>query len=137
MPIIVPNPPPVTTPPVARDTELAYQRRNTTWFIAWNPSNIDLIPTIKVKTGSGTKRTDGTPRATQVMRLIPQNETTTPFTTDDGSEHVVSYVLLAEWDCSMEIGDHWVDSNGSRYEVLDTTTNGYEVKGLIEQHKVR
>lgn len=131
MPIIVPDP---STVQVNRTAELAMHRKNTEWFIAWNPTDLVLIPKVKVKAGTGTKVTDGTARAVQRMRLIPQAETTPPFTTPDGVERVVSYVLLGLWGCVMAIGDHWRDVNGFYHEVLDITSNGYEVKGLVEKH---
>lgn len=137
MAIIVPNPP-VNQPVVQRELELEVQRRNTEWFIAWKPYDVILIPRERVKTGSGSKYIDGEPRVTQTMRLIPQSETTPPLTTPDGQVRSVTHVLLGRWDADMEIGDHWTDTIGSTFEILDISTpNGYEMKALIEMHKVR
>lgn len=137
MTIIVPSPTP-SDPVVARELELAIHRRNTEWFIAWNPYQVTLIPRVRQKTGSGSRWVDDSPRLTQIMRLIPQSETTPPVTTADGKVRSITHVLLGRWDADMAIGDHWVDTVGSTFEVIDISTpNGYEVKGLIEEHKVR
>ena len=134
MPIVVPGGG-GGIPAVFRDAELAIHRQNTDWFIGWNPTDITLIPSIKTKTGSGTKITDGTPRLVQTFRLIPQSETTPPTFIEDGVERVVSFVLLGSWNCTMAPGDHWRDVVGELYTVLSVATfNGYEVKGLIEKH---
>lgn len=136
MPIIIPDPDPPGVTPVMRDFELAIQRRATRWFIAWQPYDVILVPKVKVKSGSGTKETDGTPRPVQRMRLIPQAETQPPTPLNNGGvERVADFVLLGEYDCEMQIGDHWRDSLGFLYEIFDVTaTNGYEVKGLVEKH---
>jgi hypothetical protein len=137
MTIIVP-PPPANEPTVARDLELQVQRYNTAWFIAWNPYPVTLIPRERVKTGSGSKWIDGEPRVVQTMRLIPQSETTPPVTTGDGVVRSVTHVLLGRFDADMEIGDHWTDTIGSTFEVIDISTpNGYEMKAMIEMHKNR
>lgn len=137
MPIIVPDPPSnqITVP---RAAELVIQRKATDWFIAWNPSEIILIPKIKVKSGSGTKEEDGTPRGMQVFRLIPQAETTPPVPLNNGGqERVIDYVLLGPWNADMQIGDHWRNTLGFLLEIFDVTSNGYEVKGLVEKHGAR
>jgi hypothetical protein len=137
MPIIVP-PPPSTEPIVAREPELLIHRRNTEYFIAWNPYPVTLIPRERTKTASGSKWVDGSPRVVQTMRLIPQSETTPPLTTADGKVRSITHVLLGRWDADMAIGDHWIDTIGSTFEIVDMSTpNGYELKALIEEHKVR
>lgn len=137
MPIIVPTPP-LTDPVVAREPELLIHRRNTEYFIAWNPYPVTLIPRERVKTSSGSKWVDGSPRVVQTMRLIPQSETTPPVTTADGKVRSITHVLLGRWDADMAIGDHWTDTIGSTFEIVDMSTpNGYELKALIEEHKVR
>lgn len=129
----------MTLPQVNREAELKLQRKNTEWFIAWNPYPVVLVPKVKVKSGTGTKVTDGTPRVEQTMRLIPQSETTPPITSTNGvnlagTERVITHVLLGLFDAVMQVGDHWRDENNFYYEVLFVARNGYETKGLIEQH---
>jgi hypothetical protein len=135
MAITIPDPP-TGTPVVDRETELVVQRKNTEWFIAWHPMDITLIPRIRVKSGTGSKYVDGSPRRVQRMRLIPQNETTRPLFTDEGKERVITHTLLGLWDADVAVGDHWTDLDGATYEVLDVATppNGYETKAMIEQH---
>jgi len=78
---------------------------------------------------------DGTPRISQTFRLIPQSETTPPTFVDNGVERVVSFVLLGQWTATVGVGDHWQDVIGDYFEVLSVaTSNGYEVKALIEKH---
>ena len=137
MTIIVPSPPD-DVPDVPRELELEAHRKNTEWFIAWNPYEVTLIPRTREKSGSGSRWVDGPPRVVQTMRLIPQSETTLPVTTADGKVRQITHVLLGRWDADMAIGDHWTDTVGSTFEVVDMSTpNGYEVKGLIQMHKVR
>lgn len=127
----------MTTPPVDRSAELAVHRKNTEWFIAWNPIDLVLIPKVRTKTGSGSVIEDGPPRPVQRMRLIPQSETTPPTIIDSGTgqERVISFVLLGTYDAQMDVGDHWTDDAGNYYEVINVNDyNGYEVKGLIEAH---
>lgn len=120
---------------VNREAELAIHRKNTEWFIAWNPIDLVLIPEVKVRSGTGTKITDGPPRPVQRMRLIPQTETTPPTIIEDGVERVISFVLLGLHDAQMGVGDHWTDDAGNFYRVVYVNDyNGYEVKGLIEAH---
>lgn len=134
MPITIPDPP-VGQPVVNRVGELALHRKNTEWFIAWNPYEVILIPRIRQKTGSGSKFIDGSPRLTQTMRLIPQSETTQPLATDEGIERLITHVLLGRWDADMAVGDHWTDMAGIRFEIINISTpNGYETKALIEAH---
>jgi hypothetical protein len=137
MAILVP-PPPSNQPVVSRELELEAHRKNTEWFMAWNPYPVILIPRERVKTGSGSKWVDGEPRVVQTMRLIPQSETAAPLTTADGKVRSITHVLLGRWDADVAIGDHWTDTIGSTFEVIDVSTpNGYETKALIEMHKVR
>jgi hypothetical protein len=133
---IIPDPDPIDAGiERARQVELRFQRFNTKSFIAWHPTDIRLIPRTAVKTGSGTKWTDGPPRPLQRFRLIPQSETTPPFALEDGTERVISFVLLGLFDAEMFVHDYWRDSMGFRYEILNVTAeNGYETKGLIEKH---
>jgi hypothetical protein len=134
MPIIIPDPDPPGVTPTDIEFELELQRQATRYFIAWQPYDVVLIPTIKVKSGTGSKRTDGPPRSVQRMRLIPQAETNPPTTMEDGVERIADFVLLGEYDSVMMIGDHWRDSLGFLYEIFDVTaTNGYEVKGMVQK----
>lgn len=133
MPIIVPDPP-SNQITVQRELELAYHRRTTDYFIAWNPIEIVLIPKVRVKSPSGSKEIDGTPKGLQRFRLIPQSETTPPVIIEDGVERVIDFVLLGSWNADMTIGDHWRDTLGFYHEILDVTTNGYEVKGMVQKH---
>jgi hypothetical protein len=117
----------------------AVLRQGTKDYIAQDPTSIALTPRVKTHTDSGSEVwEDGTPRAAQSFKLIsiaftPQG--TNPQITVDGVERIIGFYLLGAWDCVMEVGDHWVGSDGRRYEVIALMDgHGYETKGAVEAH---
>lgn len=118
-------------------TELAINRINTKYFIDARPSVLSLIPTIRTKTGSGGFRlADGVPRAAQVLRVIEQASAygNNPglLNAQDGQQRKVTYQLLGEYNAAMEVGDHFLDSNGIRSEIAELLPyNGYERRGRL------
>lgn len=120
--------------------ELALNRLNTKAFIDARPSTLALIPVINTTTETGGRRTvDAPPRVAQVMRLIEQvsayGNSPGLLPSQDGQERRVTYQLLGEWDCLIEVGDHWLDAAGIRYEVRELLPfNGYERRGRVVQY---
>lgn len=117
----------------------ALLRRGTVNYISYDPTTIELIPTVKTRTDSGsTVEEDGTPREPQDFKLIsieftPQG--TNPTVTVDGVERVIGFYLLGAWDADIEVGDHWTGDDGRRYEVIALMDgHGYESKGAVEAH---
>lgn len=117
--------------------ELSIHRQNTTAYIAANPTSVTLVPIQeKVRTASGGWTTsDAAPREPQTMRIIELGARVEPATVklQDGTERVVRFWLLGEWDASIEVGDHWVE--GSReWEVGDIIrSNHYETRALVAE----
>lgn len=134
MPIIVPDPDP-TPPVVSLTNEIRINRKNTTYFIRCNPYPVVLIPRLRTKLGTGgTSWVEQSPRPSQIMRLIPAQETTQPSFIDEGKERVIDFVLLGDWSAGMAINDQWRDTAGFLYEVVDIASNAYEIKGAVIKH---
>lgn len=136
MPIIVPDPP-RSTPQIDLTLELAIQRENTSYYIAYDPVEITLIPRTQTRTASGgVKFEDGPPRLPQVMRLIPTTSDQKPTVTLDGKERQIDFTLMGQWDAQMEPYDYWRDEEGQKYEVVEIISAGkmYERKGLVVLH---
>jgi hypothetical protein len=136
MPIIVPDPP-RSTPQINLTAELKAQRKNTSWFIAYDPIQVTLIPRTQTRTASGgTSFVDGEPRLPQIMRLIATTSDQKSTVTLDGKERQIDFVLLGQWDAEIEPYDYWRDEEGQRYEVVEIVSAGrlYERKGLVVLH---
>lgn len=120
-------------------SELKFQRRNTEAFIKANPVTIALIPRTPVKSGTGTRYMNGTPRDPQILRLIDQTRTfgAEPGTvvTADGLQRKAEYQLLGEHDAVIGQYDTWVDADGVRFEVGNLLPrNGYEVRAQVVRY---
>lgn len=115
---------------------LDLQRRQTKAFIAADTTVVTLIPTdVTVTTSGGRSKADGVPRVPQKFSLIPMSYDQQPRVTVDGIERIISYTLLGEWNCTMEVWDHWEGDDGGLYTVVAVVNgNGYEKKGLVECH---
>ena len=113
-------------------------RRNTARFIAANPSNIRLIPRVRVKDANGMAWVDETPRPLQTVRLIDQSGSVRPFpgivptALPGGSQRKVEFLLLGKYDAQVRIGDYWTDLQGVRWEIEELLPyNGYEVRATV------
>ena len=116
-------------------------RANTHAFIAARPSAIVLIPVVRTKTASGgTRSTDSTPRAVQTLRLVEQgtNAGNAPgrLPAADGHETRVSWLLLGDWDATMDVGDHWTDpDSGAGHQIEELLPfNGYERRARVVEY---
>lgn len=116
-------------------TELETQRRLTRDYIASDPTTVTLIPSIvTVLTNGGKDFSDGPPRLPQKFKLIPMTFNQRPTLTVDGVDRIIDYTLLGEWDSSMELWDHWEDSEGGTNTIIAFTDgHGYERKALVER----
>lgn len=120
-------------------TTLSVLRQGTKDYIAIDPIEIALIPSVATRTASGsTVYEDGTPRAVQTFKLITLEFTPRerqPVVTQDGVERIIGAYLLGAWDCVMQPRDHWIGADGRRYEVVALMDgHGYETKGAVEAH---
>lgn len=131
-PIILP-PPPGAAPGGDIGIELGVQRELTTWFIAANPIWLRVTPVKKQRTTSGGQALVDLPeRPVQKMRLISMSASQKPKITEDGVEREIDLTLLGEWDCQLDVGDHWRDGEGLAYEIVEMVPyNGYEVRALV------
>lgn len=117
--------------------ELYAQRRVTTDFIASNPTSLALIEAGKVKTAAGgTVRANGPTRVAQTFRVIDQSTASGgvpgPLRTADGVSRRATHQLLGAWDADMAVGDHWIGTDGKRYEIVEVLPeNGYERRGRV------
>jgi hypothetical protein len=122
------------------ETELAVNRRNTLRFIAARPFVLQLVPSISARTETGgTAFSDGPLRSAQTLRLIEQASAygNSPglLPAQDGKQRRVRYQLLGGYDATIAVGDHWVDGNGVRFEVVELLPyNGYERRGQVVQY---
>lgn len=119
-------------------TELEMQRRQTKAYIAANPVSINLIPRLRVTTGTGTKLVDQTPRGVQVVRLIDQSATggPTPGTvaSADGKQRKVEFQMLGTFAATFEVLDYWMDGS-TKYEVAELLPyNGYERRAQVVRY---
>lgn len=113
-------------------------REQTLKYIAYDPITIALIPVVRADTDEGGQSiVDGPPRTPQIFKLIALTSNQRLELTVSGKERIIDYHLLGAHDSLMEVGDHWSDSDGNRYEVIAIQAgHGYERKGFVEIHRV-
>lgn len=112
------------------------QRQLTDWFIRDDPTTISLIPVVETTTPGGHKSyVDGTPRAAQTFKLSLLSADQRPVVTVSGIERRADYHLIGAHDAVVEVGDHWTDDRGTKYEVIAFTDgHDYEMKALVYRH---
>ena len=100
-------------------------RKQTKRFIDDDPFDIILIPRAKSRVpGGGFEMVDQAPRASQRVKLIYTGSARGiggaegVQVTGDGVERRYDYVVIGEWDMVVDVGDHWEDASGQRWEVL-------------------
>lgn len=100
---------------------------------------ISLIPTVETTTPGGHKSyVDGTPRAAQAFKLSLLSADQRPLVTVSGVERRIDYHLIGAHDAVVEVGDHWTDERGTKYEVMAFTDgHDYETKALVYRHAPR
>jgi len=120
----------------ASAVELATQRKLTAALIRNDPTTAALIPRVEVTTPSGGQtRTDGTPRQPQTFKLSLLAYDQRPTITVAGVERLIDYHLIALWDAEMEVGDYWVDEEGTRFEVVGFSEGWeYQTKAFVYRH---
>lgn len=112
--VIIPDP-----PGVVDSTELRVLRNQTTHFINENPEDITLLR-------GGTRTSDGAGGwsvapgpaiPTQTFRLIIQQKGENASRNIDGEDIHPEYVLIGQWDASIENGDVFIKDERN-YEVM-------------------
>ena len=115
------------------------QRAITSAFIADDPTEVILVPTVEtITSGGGRSRVPGVARASQTFKLIPMTFDQRPTVTSGGVERIIDYTLLGTWDCEADVWDIWWpdgEDTGEYYLVVAIAPgHGYERKLLMERH---
>ena len=128
---------PLLDPPIIQPFPgLDVLRRQTHWFIENDPTDIVLIPTGKVSApGGGWNIATLPPRPNQRFKVIYQGGAADGIlNTTDGQVRKFDFILLGEWDASMEIGDTFTEAaHGNQKWVVNGLQpyNGYEIKAGV------
>lgn len=118
----------------------AIQRRLTRGFIRVSPSRLILTPNTKeVQPSGGWKYIVGNPRAPILATLIPAQESAAAGVlgqriTVDGQTANATYILIAEYNATVEIGDTFVFGGSTHRIVHKLPTNGYEIRAVAISH---
>jgi hypothetical protein len=118
---------------------LEAQRRMTAALIADDPTDVELIPRVRVSTPTGGWTYQAqTPRSLQTVKMSLLNYDQRPTTTVAGVERVIDYHLIGPWNMSIAVGDLWDASDGTTWEVLGFSEGwGYMTKAFIGRHVPR
>lgn len=116
--------------------ELAVNKQLTRIFIEDDPVTVQLIPHGRHKTASGAYKTvPGIPKPPQTVKLIYQGGSADGIVeTGDGALRKYDFVLLAEYDADVEIGDVFYEEGkpNQKWVVRGLQPfNGYEIKAGI------
>lgn len=119
-------------------SELEVNRANTKAFIDADPVSVVFERKDKESDGEGGYVWgEGVLPAPepQTMRLIPQSDSMPVIQTPDGFQRTPGYVLLGEWNSSMEIWDYFTIGT-TKYQIVSPirpvhTDNAYEKKGDV------
>ncbi len=118
---------------------LMWQIRQTTAYIADDPTSVALVPSARVATSSGGfTETDGAPRAPQDVKLIELAFDQRPTTTLAGVERLIDYHLVGLPDMAIAVGDYWIDEDGCRWDVVGFSEGWeWETKAFVSRHVPR
>jgi len=118
---------------------LEAQRRQTQALIANDPTSLQLVPRSRVSTATGGwEYQEQTPRALQVVKMSLLNHDQRPTVTVAGVERVIDYHLIGPWNMTIEVGDLWAASDGTKWEVLGFSEGwGYMTKAFLGRHVPR
>ncbi len=123
----------------ANSATLKAQRAVTAAFIADDPTTAAFIPVSRVKNATGGyTNLEGAPRAPQTFKLSLLAYDQRPTTTLAGVERVIDYHLIGPHNLTIEVGDYWIDDEGTRYDVVGKSEGWeYEVKAFVSRHVPR
>lgn len=115
------------------------QRQVTAAFIQDDPTSIVLTPSVRTTTpAGGYQDVDGPARPAQVVKLSLLNFDQRATTTVAGVERVIEYHLIGRWDMAIAVGDWWVDTAGTRWDVVGFSEGwDYETKAFVSRHVPR
>ncbi len=113
-------------------------RELTHWFIMQDPTQVQLTPRDKVKSGNGGfTLADGAPRPAQVVKMIfTAGSSDGIVESQDGQDRQYDFIMVMEWNASVAPNDYWVDPlSGQKYVVTGLSAyNGYEVKASVKSY---
>lgn len=140
MPIIFPAPVDVETADIILGENAEFFKVNrelTSAYIADNPVQVVLTPTVVTVTASGGRqRSPGVPRASQTVRLI-EFATVVGYggtRASEGEVHGHRWVMLMEHDAEVERLDTFL-YDGVYWIVADfEPKNGYETRAVVDRH---
>jgi hypothetical protein len=120
-------------------TTLEAQRMVTAAFIVDDPTTAALIPVARVATsGGGFTEQAGTPRVEQTFKMSLLAYDQRPTLTVAGVERIADYHLIGPHDMIIEVGDYWVDTAGTRWDVVGFTEGwDYMTKAFVSRHVPR
>lgn len=120
-------------------SQLDVQRQVTAAFIADDPTTAQLIPVTRTpQPNGGYQDVDGTPRAPQTFKMSLLAYDQRPTITIAGVERVADYHLIGPHDMAIAVGDYWVDSAGTKFEVIGLTEGwDYMTKAFVLRHVPR
>lgn len=120
-------------------SQLDVQRQMTAAFIADDPTTASLIPVERVKTtGGGYVEQEGVPRPAQTFKMSLLAYDQRPTVTVAGVERVIDYHLIGPWDMQIDVGDYWIDAQGTRWDVVGLSEGwDYETKAFVSRHVPR
>src|SRR5262245_5271380 len=123
----------------ASPRELEAQQRMTRAFIDQDPTDVILVPVTRVTTpAGGFNEVPGTPRDSQRFKLILLAYDQRPTLTLAGVERVIDYHIVAMPDAMIEVGDYWIDTEGTRWDVVGFSEGwSYEMKAFASRHVPR
>lgn len=105
--------------------EVEILRKQNRWYIADNPTTIVLVPYVETTSASGGRiREAGTPRAPQVVRLVPIDRQRTSQRTLDGAGNAqveVDFRMIGDADLKVARYDRFVGPEGVEYEVSEVS----------------
>jgi hypothetical protein len=129
---VTPDVAPVTGNPAV----LTAQRNATLAYIAYDPTTIELIPCTRAATPSGGfTEVDGTPRDAQSVKLIELAYDQRPTITVAGIERILDYHLMGRWDMAIDVGDYWIDEEGTRWDIVGFSEGwDYMTKAYASRH---
>lgn len=125
--------------PVVNAGYLNAQRMMTQAYVNDDPTTLQLVPVTRVATPSGGfAEVDGVPRMAQTVKMILLAYDQRPTLTVAGVERVIDYHLFGRWDMDIQIGDYWVDGEGTRWDIVGFSEGwDYMTKAFASRHVPR
>lgn len=106
-------------------------------FIDIAPVTIELIPRASTADGTGGRlKPTGAPRQSQVFSLLEPSSSGygEPLVTSDGKQYTVDFMLLGEYNSTMEVDDVFT-YGGKEYKIVAIMPdNGYEKRAVVLKH---